>query len=56
MRKVEGFNPEAGDWFWAEYAPNGEVRTEGKAEACIGCHGRQAENDYIFTAPLKEAK
>jgi hypothetical protein len=56
MRKVEGFNPDAGDWFWAEYGPNGGVRAEGKVEACIQCHGKQAENDYIFTAPLKETK
>lgn len=56
MRKLEGFNPEDGDWFWAEYGPNGEVRAEGRVEDCIQCHRGRADNDYLFTAPLVETK
>lgn len=51
--KVKGYNPEAGDWFWAKYLPDGKVAAEGKVDACIQCHGMQKANDYIQTAPLK---
>jgi hypothetical protein len=53
MYQVKGFNPEAGDWFWAKYAPDGKVDAAGKVEMCIECHGKQKDNDYIWTAPLK---
>jgi len=23
MYKVEGYNPDAGDWFWVKYSPQG---------------------------------
>lgn len=53
MYKVYGYNPEAGDWFWAQYAPGGKVEAEGKVDTCIKCHAENKNNDYIFTAPLK---
>lgn len=63
MYKIEGFNPEAFDWFWIRFSPNGKVMTEekdgktirlvGKVAECIECHGKQTSNDYIFTNPLK---
>ncbi|MEE9215218.1 MAG: cytochrome P460 family protein [Thermodesulfobacteriota bacterium] len=52
MHKVEGFNPEAGDWFWAKYAPDGTVAASGTPAGCIGCHGGVASNDYLFTGDL----
>ena len=58
MAKVEGYNPEAGDWFWAKYEPDGTVQVEGKPGGCIRCHEGVAENDYVIVrrldAPLKE--
>lgn len=48
MYKVEGYNPEAGDWFWVQYSPTGEVHKAGKPKSCIGCHTKQAGNDYIL--------
>lgn len=51
--KVAGFNPEAGDWFWAKYAPDGRVLAEGKVAGCLGCHGKVKGNDYLFTGELK---
>lgn len=48
MYKKEGYNPEAGDWFWAKYGPDGEVMAAGKVESCINCH-KAATDDYIFT-------
>ncbi len=52
MAKVEGVNPEAGDWYWASYTPDGSVRVAGVVEGCIVCHSGMAENDYIIVRPL----
>jgi len=48
MYKVEGFNPEKGDWFWAKYSPKGKVAKSGKVKGCIGCHNSVEDNDYIY--------
>jgi hypothetical protein len=53
MYKVKGYNPQAGDWFWVKYLPDGKIEAEGKVDMCIGCHGSKKENDYVFTGPLK---
>jgi hypothetical protein len=47
MYKVNGYNPEKGDWFWARYTPDGEVKVSGKPRGCIGCHGGRAKSDFI---------
>jgi hypothetical protein len=52
MYKIEGYNPEAGDWFWARYAPDGKVEASGKVGACIKCHSRRKDNDYIYTGAV----
>ncbi len=48
MYKVKGYNPEAGDWFWVKYKPDGTVAKAGKPEGCISCHSSVADNDYIL--------
>lgn len=48
MYKVKGYNPAAGDWFWAKYGLSGEVQVAGKPQGCIACHTKQADNDYIL--------
>jgi hypothetical protein len=53
MYKVAGFNPEAGDWFWVKYAPDGTIEKEGKVGGCIGCHGNKKGNDFLYTGELK---
>lgn len=53
MYKVKGYNPEAGDWFWVKYAPDGKIAGEGKMDMCINCHSKKKENDYLFTGSLK---
>jgi hypothetical protein len=50
MKKIDGYNPQANDWFWVEYKPNGEIEKEGKVFNCIGCHSKERENDYLFTS------
>jgi hypothetical protein len=51
MYKVEGYNPEAGDWFWAKYGPDGKIMAEGKVDGCIKCHSVKKNQDYIFSQP-----
>lgn len=54
MQKVDGFDPEHNDWFWAAYSPDGEVLSEGSLSTCYDCHSQAQDNDYIFTASLNE--
>jgi len=54
MYKIKGYDPEAGDWFWAKYAPDGKVEASGKVKACIDCHGKKKDNDYIMTGDVKK--
>lgn len=53
MYRVEGYNPDAGDWFWAKYAADGSIQKEGKVAGCIGCHTAVIQNDWVFTGPLE---
>jgi len=52
--KMKQYNPQAGDWFWAKYAPGGKVVASGKVDACIRCHGEKKANDYIWTGEVKK--
>ena len=53
MKKTKGFDPKNGDWFWAKYAPDGQVLAEGKVAGCIACHSRARGPDYVFSAQVK---
>jgi hypothetical protein len=49
MYKVEGFNPEANDWFWVKAAADGsEIEKEGAVGGCIGCHSQPNNADYLL--------
>ncbi len=49
MYKVEGFNPEAGDWFWMKAAGDGSaVMAAGAVEGCINCHSQEGNADYML--------
>lgn len=52
MAKVDGFNSEAGDWFWASYGTDGTIRAQGAVDSCISCHAGMESNDYIIVYPL----
>ena len=52
MYKVKGYDAAHDDWFWLKVAPNDSVLAEGQVGTCIGCHGGNASNDYIWTASL----
>jgi hypothetical protein len=62
MKKISGFDPATGDWFWQDVTAAGTVNVEGQVPACSGCHegqpnasciGYGAVNgmDYLCTAP-----
>ncbi len=53
MYKINAYNPEAGDWFWAKYSPAGKVDKYGKPKGCVGCHGTRAKNDFITVHEFK---
>jgi len=48
MYKVEGYNPEEGDWFWAKYKADGTVDKAGKVKGCIKCHGQVEDQGWIY--------
>ncbi|MBW2689604.1 MAG: cytochrome P460 family protein [Deltaproteobacteria bacterium] len=52
MYRVKGYDPDAGDWFWAKYKADGAIEKEGKVAGCIGCHTAAIGNDWIFTGPV----
>lgn len=54
MYKKAGYNPEAGDFFWLKYGPDGKIETEGKDAMCIGCHRAAQGNDFLFTNDPKK--
>lgn len=53
MYRLDGYNPEAGDWFWLKYAPDQTILEEGKVEGCIKCHQTVKDNDWIFSGRVK---
>ena len=54
MYKVKDYDPDAGDWFWAKYAPDGTVQAQGQPKGCINCHGAKNANDWVFTGNLRK--
>jgi hypothetical protein len=52
MYKIKGYNPEAGNWYWAQYDHDGRTKAAGKVSACIDCHSKVKNNDYVFTEPF----
>jgi len=53
MYKANGYNSEAGDWFWAKFQPDGTIDAEGKVASCIKCHSAKADNDWVYTGEIK---
>lgn len=56
MYKMNKYNPDDGDWFWLKSSSEGKIEASGKVDSCIACHGKRAQNDYIFTEPPGKGK
>lgn len=52
MYKVRDYNPGAGNWFWAEYSPEGRIKAGGRVQSCIQCHSA-SKRDYLYTQPMQ---
>lgn len=48
MQRIEGYDPENGDWFWARFKANGEQTHNGKVAFCFDCHFDAGGDDFIF--------
>jgi hypothetical protein len=48
MWKVQGFDPENNDWFWANMSLEGQIMAEGRVQSCAACHGGARGNDFVF--------
>lgn len=54
MAKIEGYDPEGKDWFWAKYDKDGNVLVEGKLKKCADCH-IGSDNDCLIIWRLDRA-
>jgi hypothetical protein len=54
MVKIPGYNPQAGDWFWAKMTPDGSIDAAGKPDGCIACHSQAVHQDYVFNIPRSD--
>lgn len=50
MYKVKGYNPDAGDWFWVKFAPDGTAQAQGTPKGCVNCHRVRADHDFIMVS------
>ena len=58
MYRTKGYNPEAGDWYWVKYNPDGTVankttekgvmRLGGRVGGCTDCHGGADGDDFAY--------
>jgi len=48
MQKIDGYDPEHGDWYWAMANESGSISQGGQMGACIRCHSSADGDDYTF--------
>jgi len=58
MYRAKGADPEAGNWYWMMYQPDGSLaktspeqggrEIAGRVQSCIECHRQAGGNDYLF--------
>lgn len=48
MKKIEGYDPENGDWFYARANGDGVVAEQGRMQMCISCHRVARDKDFIY--------
>lgn len=48
MKRIEGYDPENGDWFWARYTPSGKLTHAGRVAMCSDCHFDAGGDDFLF--------
>ena len=48
MKRIEGYDPDNGDWFWARFEPSGKLTHSGKVSMCADCHFDAGGDDFLF--------
>lgn len=54
MKRIEGYDPEHRDWWYAKYTASGDVAQQngnavaGKVPSCRSCHANAGGDDYVF--------
>lgn len=48
MKKIKGYDPDNGDWFYAITSTNGVASQSGRISMCIGCHTKAKAKDYLY--------
>ena len=48
MRKVAGFAPDEGDWFWGTFDADGTALNSGAISGCTGCHAASDQDFLMF--------
>ena len=56
MYKVEGYNPDGGDWFWTKFSTGWQPEVLGKVKSCVDCHNKNKDNDFIMMAEMPGAE
>lgn len=57
--RAEGLAPEAGNWYWMKFEPNGTISNMnrmpvgGKVSMCIECHRSADSGDYVFANDVR---
>lgn len=51
-KRAKGYDPNANDWHWVRYNPDGtlwgEGTSQGQMDFCAACHEVAKVNDYVF--------
>lgn len=52
-KAAAGYDTTNNNWFWLKRTADGTIEAQGRVAGCIGCHGQQRANDFIFTGALR---
>lgn len=48
MKRIDGYDPDNGDWFWARFDADGALTHSGKVGLCPDCHFDAGSDDLVF--------
>ena len=48
MQRIEGYDPDNHDWFWARFTAGGELTHSGQVAMCADCHFDAGDDDFVF--------
>jgi len=48
MERIEGYDPDSHDWFFARYDKQGNLTSSGQVAKCSDCHFDAGGDDFLF--------